>query len=94
MLFLGDAYTKTGRPVIKVLEEKHPAMHIQDLTYPECSSFEKYKQDPDVVHLQISEEDLQWVATHITGAARPSGMDAMAFQRWILQLGISLASLR
>ena len=69
-------------------------MRIPDLTYPECSSFEEYEQDPDVTPLEISEKDLQWVTSKLLGEAGPSGKDAQAFQSWLLRFGIALESLR
>ena len=45
VLFLGDAYTKTGRPVIEGLIEKLPTMRIPDLANLECSSFEEYEKN-------------------------------------------------
>ena len=44
--------------------------------------------------LYIYEEDVQWVATHLTGEAGPSGTDTPAFHSWLLSFGTSLASLR
>ena len=67
VLFPGDAGTKTGQPGMEVLREKHPVMHIPDLIDPESSSFEEYKKYPDVMPLDISEEDVQWVATQMIG---------------------------
>ena len=44
--------------------------------------------------LDIPEEDVQWVATRLTGAAGQSGTEAPAFHIWMLRFGTSLASLR
>ena len=60
-------------------------MRIQDLTDPESSSFEEYDQDPDVGPIEILEEDVQWVASKLSGAAGPSGTDTMVFQSWHLR---------
>ena len=80
VLFPGDTYSKTGRPVTEILRDKHPMMRTPDLADLECSSFEEYEEDPDVVPLDISEEDVMWVSNKISRAASPSGTDAMVFQ--------------
>ena len=72
MFFPGGVYTKIGQSVIEVLKEKLPTKRIPDLIEPECSSFEEYDQYPDVVPLEISEEEVEWVATCLRGAAGPS----------------------
>ena len=69
-------------------------MRIPDLTDLECSSFEDYKQDLDVVPLDISEEDVHQVDTWLRGAAGPSGTYALAFHSWMLHFGTSSDSLR
>ena len=58
VFFPVDAETKTGRHIMEVLRDKHPVMRIPDLTYPECSYFEEYEKYPDVMPLDISEEDI------------------------------------
>ena len=93
MLFPGDADTKTVI-LVGFLRRKHPAMCIPDLTDPKYSSFEDSKKYPDIVLLDISEEDVQWVDTSLTGAEVPIGMDVLALQNWLLQFGISSSSIR
>ena len=44
--------------------------------------------------LDISEEDVHWVATRPIGASGPSGTDPMAFQIWLLRFGTSSESIR
>ena len=51
VLLPGDADTKTGRPFMEVLRDKHPMMRIPDLSDPECSSFEEYEKEPDALPL-------------------------------------------
>ena len=87
MLLPVDIYSKTGRLVMDVLRDKHPAMRNQDLEEPECYSFEEYEEDPDVFSLNIPEEDVMWVAGNLLVSASPSGTDAMAFQSCILRFG-------
>ena len=93
VLFPGDLDSKTDRPIMDVLRDKHPTMRTPDLSEPKCSSFEDYAEDPDVVPLDISEEDVMWVAGKLLGAAGPSGTDAKALQRWLLRFGQALSGL-
>ena len=79
---------------MEVLREKHPVMRILDFTDPECSSFEEYKQDPDVISLKILEYELQWVASKLSGAAGPNETGALSFQSWLLCFGLASTSLR
>ena len=69
-------------------------MRILDLTDPEWSTWEEYNKYLDVVCIDISEEDVKWVATLLIGAAGISGTDALALQIWLLQFCTSLSSLR
>ena len=94
VLLPGDTETKTTLPVMEALKEKHPEMRIQDFTNPGYSSFGEYEQDPDVVPLEISEEDVQWVASKLSGAAGPSVTYVLDFQSWLLCFGLALVSLR
>ena len=77
-----------------VMIEKQPTMRIPDLTDPECSSFGEYEKYPHIVSLDISEEDVQWVATRTTGAVGTIGIDALAFKIWLLPICTSSESLR
>ena len=79
---------------MEVLIERHPAMCIPDLTDPECSYFEEYDQETNVLPLGIYEGDVEWVATWMIGTSGPSGIDVLAFQRWLLRFRTSLASQR
>jgi hypothetical protein len=91
-----DACTKTGRPVIEVLLEKHPRMRDPDLTLPpEDTAFESYAHEPpDTVPLLITAEDVEKVAPKLSGSAGPSGVDAVALQHWLLRFGSESEHLR
>ena len=69
-------------------------MSIPDLTDLEFSSFNEYNQDPEVIPLEISEEDVQWVAYKLSGAAGPSLIDTLAFKICLLCFVLVLASVR
>ena len=68
---------------MEILREKHPVMRIPDLIDFKCSSFEEYKKNPHIVLLDISEEDVRWVANWLTEESSPSGMVVLAFQSWL-----------
>ena len=41
-----DQCTKTGRPVVEVLREKHPDMPVPPVENPMCVAIEKYEEVP------------------------------------------------
>ena len=40
----GDICTKTGRPVVDVLQRKHPDMCVPPVENPTCTAFEEYRE--------------------------------------------------
>eukprot|EP00957_Ditylum_brightwellii_P192163 14627723-Ditylum_brightwellii.AAC.1 len=44
VLYPTDACTKLGQLVLEVLKGKHPNTQILDVTNPDCSAFEHYKE--------------------------------------------------
>ena len=62
-----------GRPVEGALQEKHPAMRVPPVENPTCADFEEYKEVPETVPLDLSEEDVMWVASKLSGAAGALG---------------------
>ena len=69
-------------------------MCTPDLANSACNSFKEYKEDPEVVPLDISEELIQWVATQLFGLAGHSITYAPDFQSWLLLFGKASADLR
>ena len=67
VLFPGDTDSNTVQPVMEILIDKHTTMRTPDLADLECSSFEEYEKDPDVVPLNILEEDVMWVPEIFNG---------------------------
>ena len=57
-LLPGDFSTKTRRPVADVLREKHTNMHGPPVVNPTCVPFEEYKEMPETVPLNFSEDDI------------------------------------
>jgi hypothetical protein len=89
-----DACTKTGRPVLEVLRDKHPAMRDPDLTGPNPDTFEHYDSTPDAVPLNITAKDVEEIASKLSGAAGPSGVDAVDLRNWLLRFGAESEALR
>ena len=69
-------------------------MCTPDLANSACNSFKEYKEDPEVVPLDISDELIEWVATQLFGLAGNSITDAPAFQSCLLLFEKSFANLR
>ena len=67
---------KTGQPVAEVLREKHPDIHVPSEENPVCASFEEYKEVPETVLLDFTEDDVTWVASKLSGAAGALGAEA------------------
>ena len=54
---------------------------------PTCATFEEYKEVPETVPLDFSEEDFVWVASKISGAVRPLGAEAIDLRNWLFCFG-------
>jgi len=92
-----DNCTKTGRPVIEVLREKHPAMRdpvLQDRLGPIPGAFEPYDSTPEPVPLIITAQIVEKVASKLSGSAGPSGTDAVDLRDWLLRFGAESEALR
>ena len=70
-----DACTKTGKPVLEVLREKHLAMRDCDLSGPSSPAFENYDATP-TNSPHHSPEMVEAIAPCLSGSASPSGIDA------------------
>ena len=80
-----DVFTKTGWPVLEVLQEKHPKVREPNLDDPNLKIFEEYPTVPQAVPLHITAETIEKVASHLSGAAGPRGTDAVDLSRWLLR---------
>ena len=94
VLYPDDADTKTGRPVIDVLRDKHPPLRHPPANHFRSTVFERYDSMPEVVPLDITEKDVEHVASRLSGAAGPSGVDAVALRNWALRFGTVSEALR
>ena len=79
--------TKTGWLILKVLQGKHPKMREPDLDDPRLKILKAYLTVPQAVPLDITAETVEKVASHLSGAAGPSGTDAVDFSNWLLRHG-------
>eukprot|EP00957_Ditylum_brightwellii_P175767 13384114-Ditylum_brightwellii.AAC.1 len=60
-----------------MLREKHPDTRTPDLSDPECKSFKDYSDPPEAVPLDMVTEDVERIASHLSGAEGPGGTDTM-----------------
>ena len=85
---------KTGRPVAEVLREKHPDMWVPPVENPTCTAFEEYKDLPEMVPLDFTEDDVTWVASKLSGAAGVLLAEAMELRNWLLCFGCASEEFR
>ena len=53
-----DPCSKTSRPVLEVLQDKHPAHRVPDLSDPAQFALEPYESTPEALPITASEEVL------------------------------------
>ena len=81
--------SKTGDPVSEVLKSKHPEPQI-----PNVEDFYDHAYLPEIMELDITQEHVEQVARHASGATGPGGTDSTAIQNWLLQHGKTSTLLR
>ena len=79
----------TESTVLEVLTSKHP-----EAVHPKEEDLEEYSLVPEMVTLDITADTVMTVATKLSGAAGPGGIDSMALQQWLLRFGVSSSLLR
>jgi hypothetical protein len=89
-----DTCTKTGRPVVEVLHSKHPELREPPSVGSATGAFEPYGNTPQPIPVDITAEDVEAVATRLTGAAGPGGTDAVDLRNWLLRFGKESEALR
>ncbi len=89
-----DPCTKTGRPVIKVLREKHPDLREPDLESEDNISFEKYPCFPDPVPVQCDGLNVENIAKTLGRAAGLDSIDEAMAKVMLLNYGRASARLR
>jgi hypothetical protein len=80
-----DLDSKSGRPVIEVLREKHSASRV-----PLEEDFDAHVGAPDCLDLMpvyCFEECVAKVAARLFGSAGPCGVDAEMLTNWLLRHG-------
>ena len=74
--------------VAEVLREKHPYMPAPlPVEKPACAAFKEYKEVPETVPLDFTENDVMWVASKLSGAAGALGADKIELRNWLLHFG-------
>jgi hypothetical protein len=89
-----DLCTKTGRPVIEVLRDKHPDQRLPDLSDPNSLAFSKFDEVPDPIPINCSPEIVEAVARKLMGAAGCSSVDAALLKSALLRYGKASTELR
>eukprot|EP00957_Ditylum_brightwellii_P018604 1397729-Ditylum_brightwellii.AAC.1 len=84
-----DHCTKTGEPVIDVLQSKHP-----ETSEPLLLVLKKFPKLPAFQDVNVTAEVIETVAPRMSGAAGPDGVDTTTIQDWILQYGQNSKMLR
>ena len=81
--------TKSGRPVVDMLREKHPVPIV-----PDVGVLEDYGIIPEFMPINITEDTVEQVSGRLTGATGPGGIDAAGLQQWILRFNVANQRLR
>ncbi len=87
-----DLDSKSGRPVIEVLREKHPASRV-----PSEEDFDAHAGAPnclDSMPVYCFEECVAKAAARLSGSAGPCGVDAEMLKNWLLHHGDHSGRLR
>ena len=59
-----------------------------------CAAFEKYEEVPEMVLLELSEDDVTWVASKLPGAAGALGAEVVELSNWLLCFGCASEEFR
>ena len=84
-----DIDPKSGKPVLEVLDSKHPKAVI-----PPVEELEEYDEVPAMMELDITSDTVTQVAAKLSGAGGPGGVDSIALQNWLLKFGVHSHKLR
>ena len=87
VLFTDDTDSKTGRTVMEVLREKQPVLITPKLSDPDWTSLKDYIEDPEVLSLDLLEEDVAWVVTLLPGSYGSIGGYVIAFHICLISFG-------
>ena len=82
--------SKTGRPVIDVLRDKHPPTAV-----PPEDDFDEYVEDePEPLPIECYEEHVARQASHLSGGAGPDSTDSQTLKHWLQRFGVYSEALR
>ena len=62
-------------------------MRVSPVETPTFAAFGEYKEVPETVPLDFMEDEVTWVASKLSGAAGPLGVEAMEMRNWLLRFG-------
>lgn len=95
-----DTDSKTGRPILEVLQSKHPAMRDTVIKGDWSRCFKTYNLTLEPIPLEITVDVMETIASRLSGGAGPGGTDVINLCDWLLcfsteskQLRIKLAAL-
>jgi hypothetical protein len=86
--------SKSGRPVLEVLQAKHPELRDPTELGRADGAFEPYAKTPAAVPADIGGDQVAEVAARLSGAAGPGGTDAVDLRNWLLRFGTASEGLR
>jgi hypothetical protein len=89
-----DACTKTGQPVIEVLQLQHPDTRIPNLGDPDCIAFKHYNEVPMALPTDCTSEDLEALALRMSESTGPSSFDTVMMRNCLLWYGRASSELR
>ena len=70
-----------------VLREKHPALREPPSLGSSTGAFEPYPTLPTAVPVTITPDDVEAIASRLSGAAGPGGTDSVELANWLLRFG-------
>jgi hypothetical protein len=86
--------SKTGRPVVDVLREKHPDIRDPPSVGGATGAFERYPLLPTAIPVCVTGDTVEQVAAKLSGAAGPGGTDAVDLRSLLLRFGTESAAFR
>jgi hypothetical protein len=89
ILYPDDIDIKTGKPVIDVLQSKHPEARV-----PDAEDLQHYNETPEFVDVDITADTVESVARKLSGSAGPGGIDSVGLSHLLLQFGKTSYKLR
>lgn len=84
-----DQDASKDQTVLDTLKSKHPAQRDPPIhpNSDERDCFKEYCNLPESIPLDITANTIENVAPHLSGAAGPSGIDAIDLRNWLLRFG-------